>query len=49
MGGGTGYLEPDNVVQRIVYDWTKTQEGGMFTQLDCGALCIGLATNEAKW
>lgn len=33
----TGYLEPEHLVQRIIYDWTKTQSGSMGEQLDCGA------------
>jgi len=34
---GTGYLDPTNVVEDIVYAWTKTQEGNVTSQVQCGA------------
>lgn len=32
----TGYLEADGIIKKIVYDWTKTQVGGLGQQLGCG-------------
>lgn len=34
---GTGYLEPSNLIEDVVYAWTKTQGGNITTQLECGA------------
>eukprot|EP00041_Stephanoeca_diplocostata_P033021 m.1078380 g.1078380 ORF g.1078380 m.1078380 type:complete len:320 (-) comp24253_c0_seq1:131-1090(-) len=33
----TGYLEADGIIKKTVYDWTKTQVGGLGQQLGCGA------------